>query len=45
MNDQININAVKRNTNNFKFVDVIGSFINNIKFKSGHDDYLNNINN
>jgi hypothetical protein len=45
MDDQININAVKRNTNNFKFVDTIGSFINNLKFKSGYDNYLTNVNN
>jgi hypothetical protein len=45
MNDQININNVKRNANNFKFVDAIGSFINNLKFKSGYNDYLNNTNN
>lgn len=38
----INIEDIKKNSNNFDFIDTLGSFINNIKFKNGFDNYQNN---
>lgn len=41
----MDINVINRNTNNFNFVETLGSFINNYKFKKGFDDFKGNQNN
>lgn len=33
----INLNDIGKSTSNFSFVDALGSFINNMKFKNGFD--------
>jgi len=33
----INLNDIGKSTSNFSFVDALGSFINNMKFKDGFD--------
>ena len=34
-----NIDNISRNSNGFKFVDAIGSFIQNMKFSEGFNEY------
>lgn len=32
-------NSIKRNSNDFSFVDRLGSFINNFEWSRGYDDF------
>lgn len=34
----VDVNQIKRNNRGFGFVEALGSFINNIKFKRGFDE-------